>query len=164
MWNPGTIQTLQDTAQYNTGRVGMEALNAVIAAVRQAQPSFDFANPAVSSVSGNVTWTTAQALRSSPGRLYHLRVVNTDEDDDVNVILYDDVAAANPVGGCVVPAQVAASGAIAAVPGVAEVSFFAAPGAGQRIRTTLYVRAVQSDDGSTAASANTLSVFALTSA
>lgn len=163
MWNPGTVQDLIDRAQYNTGRVGMEPIRAVIGAAVANQGSVDQGNPAPSSVSGAVTWTTAQTLRASPGRLYHLRVVNTDTNA-VNVILYDSTTTFI-IGGCTVAAQIAASGSIAAIPGVAEVAFFASPqGAGQNILTSLLVRAVLASDGTTAATTSTLTVTALTSA
>lgn len=151
MWNPGTIQTLLDQAQYNTGRVGMEALNAVIAAVRQAQPSFDFANPAVSSTTAALN-DTGQTLRSSAGRLYHIRVTNTSAD--AVVVVLTDGGTTIVVGGCVVGATT----------GATEVSFFAGPaGAGQVITTSLVARAFLLSDGTTGASAG-VTVTALTSA
>jgi len=163
-WNPGTIQDLIDRWQYNTGRVGMSALRGLIEGVKQNQPSANQGEPALSSVSGTITWSTAQTLRASPGRLYLVRVVNTSELVAINVILYDSTTTFI-IGGCTVPAQIAASGSIAAIPGVAEVTFFASPqGAGQQILTSLLVRAFSAVDGTTAALTSTVSVTALTSA
>ena len=162
-WNPGTIQDLIDRWQYNTGRVGMSGLRGLIEAVKQNQPSVNQGDPSLSSVSGAVTWTTAQSLRASAGRLYLVRVVNTDTAA-VNVILYDSTTTFI-IGGCTVPAQIAASGSIAAIPGVTEIAFFGSPqGAGQNILTSLLVRAVLASDGTTTAVTSTLTVTALTSA
>jgi hypothetical protein len=162
-WNPGAIQDLTSRWRYAAGRVGTSALRALIDAVTQNQPSFNQGEPALSSLSGTQTWTNSLVLRASPGRLYLVRAENTDTNA-VNVILYDSTSSF-PIGGCTVPAQIAASGSTPAVPGVAEVAFFASPnGAGQNILTSLIVRAVRASDGSTAATTSTLTVTALTSA
>jgi hypothetical protein len=159
-WNPGTIQTLLDTWQYNTGRVGMEALRGILAAVAQNQPSADQGNPAISSSAA--IGTPAATLRSSSGRLYLIRVVNTSANA-VNVVLSDG-GTTIIVGGCTVPAQIAAAGSIAAIPGVTELAFHGSPqGAGQAILTDLRVRAFLSSDGTTTAAAG-VTVTALTSA
>lgn len=160
MWNPGTIQTLIDQWQYNTGRVGMGALRGIIDAVRQAQPSVDQGSPALSSITDATS--TAQTLRASSGRLYLVRIVNTTAA--AIVVVFTDGGNTIVVGGATVPAQIAASGSIAAIPGVSEVTFFASPqGAGQAILTDLRVRAFLSSDGTTTAAAG-VNVSALTSA
>lgn len=159
-WNPGIIADLLGREPTKVGRVGSEAIEAVIRAVRDNQPAMDMQPPAQSITSN--TNDTAQTLRASAGRLYHLRVVNT-SSDAINVVLSDG-GNTIIVGGCVVPAQIAASGNIAAIPGVAEVAFFAgAHAVGQLITTDLRARAFKLSDGTTGAS-NGVTVTALTSA
>lgn len=161
-WNAGTIQDFLARANYDTGfgRVGVEAERGILAAVAQNQPSFDQGNPSISSVTN--ANGTAQTLRASAGRLYLIVVENTD-DDAVNVVLGDG-GDTIIVGGCTVPAQIAASGSIPAIPGITKVAFFGSPqGAGQAILTDLRVRAFKSSDGTTPAD-NGVTVTALTSA
>lgn len=161
-WNPGVIQDLLTRSRYltGTGRVGLEAERGVIEAVKQNQPAIDQGNPAISSISN--ANGTAQTLRASAGRLYWIVVVNTD-DDAVNVVLGDG-GDTIIVGGCTCPAQIAASGSIPAIPGVAKVAFFASPNAaGQAILTDLRARAFKSSDGTTGAD-NGVTVYAVTSA
>jgi len=159
-WNPGIIADILGREPTKLGRVGSEPINAIITAVRDNQPAIDILPPSFSSVTN--TNDTAQTLRASAGRLYWMRVVNTSAAA-INVVLSDG-GNTIIVGGCVVPAQIAASGNIAAIPGVAEVSFFAgAHGVGQIITTDLRVRAFTLSDGTTGAAAG-VTVTVLTSA
>lgn len=159
-WNPGVVQDILIRAQYLSGRVGSECERAIISAVEQNQPAMDFNSPAFSSVTN--ANGAAQTLRSSTGRLYYLTVENT--DDDEIVVVLSDGGTTIIVGGCICPAQIAASGNQAAIPGRAKVAWFAAQhAAGQRIITDLRVRAFKSSDGTTGAD-NGCTVTALTSA
>lgn len=154
-WNAGTIQTLIDTQQYRLGTVGMEAIRAVIDAVRQAQPATDLANPAISSVvDAN---GTSQILRSSAGRLYWVRIENLTAVA-VNVV-FTITADTIVVGGGYLPARVSST-----IPSVLEIAFFGSPpGVGEAITTDLRVRAFTASDGTSGAAAG-VTVYALTSA
>lgn len=159
-WNPGTIQTLLDTAQYNLGRVGMIPIRAIINAAVENQPSFNQGDPIMSSAVDATS--TAQTLRSSAGRFYYFRITNT-STSAINVV-FTDGGNTIIVGGATVPAVIAAvAGVSAAIPGVTEGAIFGSPqGAGQAILTDLRVRAFLSLDGTTPAAAG-VTVFALTS-
>lgn len=161
-WNPGAMQDLLNRVGYltGTGRIGLEMERAIVAAVEQFQPSFEQGTPSIVSITN--CNDTAQILRSSAGRLYGIIVVNTD-DDAVNVVLSDG-GTTIIVGGCVVPAQIAASAPFPAYPGVGKVGFFASPqGAGQAITTDLRARAFKLSDGTTGAD-NGVTVYAIVSA
>lgn len=159
MWNPGTVGELLAAEQYKGGFTGSHLMQAVIRAARDNQGAQDQPNPAKSSVSN--ANGTAQTLRASAGRLYHARIVNTD-DDAVNVV-FSDGGNTIIVGGGVCPAQIAASGSIPAIPGVCEVAWTAGRhGNGQLITTDLRVRAFKLSDGTTG-SDNGVTVTALTS-
>lgn len=156
MWNPGTIQTLQDQEQYKLGRVGQDPFMGLLAAVRQAQPSFDFGNPSeviITNANG-----TSQTISASAGRLYKLRIENLTADI-VFVIVADGVIAQ------VIGAARAAARVSSTVPSVAEVTFFADPaGAGEIFATSLLVRAFKLDGTGSTGAADGVTVKALISA
>jgi hypothetical protein len=153
-WDNGTIGGLLAGEQYKTGMVGSHALKAVVQAARDNQARADQPVPAQSSITD--ANGTAQTLRGSAGRLYLIRVVNTD-NDAISVTLTDG-GTTIVVGGCTCPAGATGN------PGVCEVAFFGgAKGAGQSILTDLRVRAYKSSDGTTPADAGN-TVTALTSA
>lgn len=161
-WNPGAVQDLLNRVGYltGTGRIGIEAERAIVAAVEQFQPSFDQGSPSIVSVTN--ANGTAQTLRASAGRLYGIIVVNTD-NDAINVVLGDG-GDTIIVGGVTVPGQIAASTPYPAYPGVGKVAFFASPqSVGQAITTDLRVRAFKLSDGTTGAD-NGCTVYAIVSA
>lgn len=155
-WNPGTIQTLLDTEQYNVGRIGMDPLRGMLQAVLQAQPGFDLGNPAVTIITD--ANGTSQTIKSAAGRLYRLRVENLTADI-VFVIVADSVIA-QVIGAVKVAARVSAT-----VPSTAIVNFYEDPaGVGESFATSLICRAFKLDGTGTTGAANGVSVFALTSA
>lgn len=155
-WNAGTIQTLQDLEQYKLGRVGQDPFTGLLAAVKQAQPSFDFGNPSLTTIlNAN---GTSQTISSAAGRLYRLRIENLTADI-VFVIVADSVIAQ------VIGAGRAAARISATVPSVTEVTFFADPaGVGEVFATSLLVRAFKLDGTGSTGADNGVTVTALTSA
>jgi hypothetical protein len=155
-WNPGTVQTLIDLQQYRLGAVGMEAIRSVIDAAKQWQPGVEQPSPAITSAA-DVDDSPTIVLRSSPGRLYWLRIENLTAAaiNAVFTITADTIV----VGGGYVPARISAS-----VPSVLEIAFFGSPnGVGMAITTDLRVRAFTASDGTTGAAAG-VTIYALTSA
>ncbi len=156
MWNPGTVQGLLDREQYKLGRVGQDPFVGVVAAVRQAQPSFDFGNPSeviISNANG-----TSQTISASGGRLYKLRIENL-TTDIVFVIVADSVIA-QVIGAVRAAARVSSS-----VPSVTEVTFFSDPaGVGEIFATSLLVRAFKLDGTGSTGADNGVTVKALISA
>jgi hypothetical protein len=152
-WNPGTIQGLLANEQYKLGRVGPEPFRGLLAGVQQMQAAVDLENPAVVNITN--ADETSQTIKSSPGRLYKLRVENLTADI-VFVIVADGVIA-QVIGAVKAEARISAS-----VPSVAEVTFFADPkSVGEAFATSLLVRAFKLDGTGSTGAADGVSVQAL---
>lgn len=144
MWDAGTIADLQAAEQYKTGQVGSHALNAVVRAARDNQAHQD--QPTPRKVSCSDANGTAQTLLTSAGRLYHVRVTNTD-NDAIEVVLYSG-------GTTIIVAALHCPAGTSTAPAAAEAAFFAGNhGNGIVIPTDLRVKALKSSDGTTAADA-----------
>jgi len=155
-WNPGTIQTLMDTEQYNVGRIGMDPLRSLIGAATQARASFDLGNPSVTSITN--ANGTSQTVVPAAGRLYRLRVENLTADI-VFVIVADSVIA-QVIGAVKCAARVSST-----VPTTAIANFYEDPaGVGEIFSTSLICRAFKLDGTGTTGANNGVTVAALTSA
>jgi hypothetical protein len=155
-WNAGTIQTLFDREQYNVGRIGMDPLNGMLMAVKQAQQAVDLGNPSVTTILN--ADENSQTIVTGAGRLYRLRVENLTAAI-VFVIVADSVIA-QVIGAVKVRARVSAT-----VPSTAIVNFFEdTAGVGETFATSLIVRAFQLDGTGNTGAADGVTVHALTGA